>query len=178
MDRVNIRAVLTSTITTDLGITTNCVMCHSDDYQATTDPNHVTSMFSTSCEDCHTTNTWQGARFDHVGITNGCFDCHADDYQATSNPNHMVAGFPTSCETCHNTNTWSGAVFNHSFPINGGNHGALDCSDCHLQPRNLSVFTCTQCHEHLQGDMDDEHDRVPGYVYQDAACLNCHPDGN
>ncbi|MEZ4896287.1 MAG: hypothetical protein R2806_05605 [Saprospiraceae bacterium] len=35
------------------GTPTACVSCHQDDFNATTDPNHKTSGFSTDCKSCH-----------------------------------------------------------------------------------------------------------------------------
>lgn len=38
-----------------------CVVCHLDDYQGTTTPNHVESGFATTCADCHSTSAWRPA---------------------------------------------------------------------------------------------------------------------
>jgi DNA-binding transcriptional LysR family regulator len=46
-----------------------------------------------------------------------------------------------------------------------------------LAPSNFMSFSCTHCHEHSMREMDDEHDDVPGYVWQTQACYMCHPDG-
>ena len=40
------------------------------------------------------------------------------------------------------------------------------------------IDSCIDCHAHQRGDMADEHDDVPGYVWQSQACLTCHPNGN
>jgi hypothetical protein len=159
------------------GTPDQCVDCHLDDYSAAQDPNHVALGISTNCAQCHDTSTWEGASFDHAGITSGCVQCHLDDYQAAQDPNHSAAGFPTTCEDCHGTSTWSDAEFDHAFPIQAGPHGGLACGDCHLQPSSFRNFSCTHCHEHSQREMDDEHDRVPGYSWNSAACYQCHPQG-
>ena len=160
------------------GITNGCVRCHQDDYNTARDPNHVALSFSTTCEDCHSsTSTWQGAAFSHVGITSGCVDCHQQDYKGAANPNHIAAAFSMSCEQCHNTRSWQGAAFDHDFPITSGAHSRFDCSDCHLRPATFASFSCTHCHAHSQRDMGQEHDRVPGYVWQSNSCLACHPNG-
>ncbi len=104
-----------------------CVSCHLDDYQATTNPNHVAESYPTTCEDCHGFVAFdQGAIFNHAGIVDGCLSCHLDDYQTTTDPDHEAEGFPTSCEDCHASfRTWNGAFFNHAGIV--GN-----CVSCHL----------------------------------------------
>ena len=157
-------------------VTGACADCHMDDYLGTTDPNHQDLGFSTSCEDCHVTTSWD-ATFDHSGTAGRCADCHMDEYLATTDPNHQNSGFPTSCDDCHGTNTWNDATFDHDFPINGGDHGGFDCTDCHLNPTDYSTFSCTHCHDHRQSEMDSEHDEVQDYVWETSACYSCHPDG-
>jgi hypothetical protein len=159
------------------GTPDQCADCHLDDYQAATNPNHAALGLPTSCQQCHDTSSWQSATMSHAGITSSCSACHLDDYQATTEPNHAAAGFPVSCEECHGTNAWTPANFDHAFPIQSGDHGGLDCTDCHLQPSNFLVFSCTHCHEHNKKEMDDKHDRVGGYVWSSPACYDCHPNG-
>ncbi|MBK7029732.1 MAG: hypothetical protein IPH45_11175 [Bacteroidales bacterium] len=36
-----------------------------DNYNQTTNPNHVTSQFATTCQDCHTQTAWVPSTFDH-----------------------------------------------------------------------------------------------------------------
>jgi hypothetical protein len=159
------------------GTPNQCVDCHLTEYQNTTNPDHQVLGISTQCQNCHNTSTWFGASFNHTGIVNNCVSCHLTEYQNTTNPNHTAAGFPTSCESCHNTNSWFGANFNHSFPITTGKHKNLDCSDCHLNPSNYMQFSCIHCHEHNQSNSADEHSGVSGYVWSNAACYSCHPNG-
>ena len=75
----------------------------------------------------------------------------------------------------------SPADFNHGsyFPINSGRHRGVwsGCETCHVNPGNFRVFECTTCHEHSRGEMDDEHDDVPGYSYDSSSCYRCHPRG-
>jgi hypothetical protein len=160
------------------GTPDQCVDCHLADYQGATQPNHVLLGFSTQCAQCHGTGSWDDATFSHAGVVDGCVQCHLDDYQNAS-PNHVAAGFPTQCELCHtSTSSWSQENWVHTqFPIQGGDHGGLSCNECHQQPSNFQSFSCTHCHEHRQSEMDDEHDDVPGYVWQSPACYSCHPDG-
>ena len=190
------------------GTPTSCYACHDESFNQSANPNHSALGIPTACEDCHTTNPgWEPATFPihnnyyvlegaHVGIANDCFTCHegnynstpntcygchADDYNQTSDPPHLAAQFPTTCGDCHTQSSWEPSTFDHDgqyFPIYSGEHQGEweQCSDCHNNPGNYSIFTCLTCHE--QGEMDDEHQDVTGYVYNSIACLDCHPDGN
>ncbi len=181
-------------------VDTRCESCHQSDLQRAVDPDHLASGWTSSCERCHIPVAWKGAGFHHsfwpltgahagadcsachaggvyAGTPRQCVACHLDDYLNTNDPDHQAAGFPTTCNLCHNTSGWEGADFDHSFPINGGPHGSLDCSDCHPSPGSFAAFTCIDCHAHTQPDMDDKHSDVNGYQYNSNACLNCHPNG-
>lgn len=48
--------------------------------------------------------------------------------------------------------------------------------ECHLNPSDYSQFSCTVCH--TNPDTDEDHKGVGGYIYQDNACLACHPTGD
>ena len=189
------------------GTTTICGDCHNDAYVQSSNPNHVAISIPNTCNECHTTqpgwapatfpihnNYWvfQGAHLSVAGdcavchngnynnTPNTCFGCHETDYNQTNDPPHLSAGFPTDCETCHTQNAWTPSTFDHDnqyFPIYSGHHqGVWDhCSDCHTNPNNYAVFDCLNCHP--QGQMDDEHNDVPGYTYNSNACYNCHPTG-
>lgn len=183
------------------GLSTDCASCHLTDYQRTTDPNHAASGFGTDCRSCHNTTTWLNAKFAHPAafpLTGGhggiacsachkngtytalptdCASCHLADFQKTTNPNHTAAGFGTQCATCHTTQTWAGATFNHTaFPLTGPHN--LACNQCHTDPNNTAVFSCTTCHAHNQADMTSLHADVGGFVWQSQACYNCHSRGN
>jgi hypothetical protein len=136
-----------------------CSACHLQDYANTTNPNHRTANFSTTCETCHNTTGWQNATFDHNlasfkltgahstvacaqchlngDFTNSptqCAGCHLPDFRSTNAPNHVQAGFPTTCDSCHTTAPgWGGANFNHSstgFTLTGA-HTSVQCQQCH-----------------------------------------------
>ncbi len=186
-----------------------CSDCHTSDYMATTNPNHNALGLPMDCAMCHTTEPqWNPAQFPihndfyvlegaHTGLDcvschggnynstpNTCFGCHAADYNNTTNPNHQAAQFPTDCTSCHSQNSWTPSTFDHDnmyFPIYSGKHeGEWDlCSDCHINSGNYSIFSCINCHEHSnQGEVDNDHDEVNGYVYESNACYACHPDGS
>jgi hypothetical protein len=76
------------------------VACHRDDYDRTSNPNHRASGFPTTCQDCHGTDAWRPATFDHerfFPITSGrhagipCGTCHV-------NPNQFST---FECIGCH-----------------------------------------------------------------------------
>ncbi|MBZ0111750.1 MAG: hypothetical protein K8J08_04750, partial [Thermoanaerobaculia bacterium] len=183
------------------GTPTDCFSCHESNYNAAQEPSH--DGLPINCETCHSQGAWEPSTFNHiqtgfaldgahrtldcvtchsdgyVGTPSDCFSCHQQDYNSTNDPNHASAGFPITCESCHNTVDWNDADFDHSFPIDSGAHREAwnDCSDCHEAPGNFQIFSCINCHEHNRPDTDDDHDDVPGYVYQSASCYSCHPDG-
>lgn len=178
---------------------TACVACHLNDYNNTNNPNHTQAGFPQQCELCHDTVLWADGKFDHnktnfpltgkhqttpcsqchvnnnyKNLPTDCYSCHKKDYDGTTDPNHKAAGFPTTCQTCHDTSSWLGAKFNHTwFPMNHGNANA--CSNCHTNPSDYSVFSCTICHGKSQ--TDQQHQGVHGYVYNSPNCYQCHPKG-
>ena len=65
-----------------------CVACHKQIYNESTNPNHQSLSLSTDCESCHTINPdWQPASFPvheqyyllaggHLEVANDCSGCH------------------------------------------------------------------------------------------------------
>jgi hypothetical protein len=177
-----------------------CVSCHLKDYQATRQPNHLTSGFPTTCDACHRASdpTFFGANFIHAsvfplvgvhaqqacstchatsyaGTPTTCVGCHLNAYNRTTSPSHAAAGFPTTCESCHrNTDTsWQQGTFNHRFPITSGPH-RVSCTSCHTGG-TFQTFSCVSCHQ--RAETDGHHRSVPGYRYDSLACYSCHPNG-
>ena len=179
----------------------NCVGCHQTDFNQTTNPHHLPAGFSTSCESCHTTAAFKGARFDHnatafpltgAHIAQTCAGCHADrvykgkpqtcvschltDYNATTTPSHRSGGFPTTCESCHSTADWHGA-FDHSktlFPLSGA-HMAATCAACHFD----NVYkgkptTCVSCHLAKYNATTNPKHSTAGFP---TDCASCHTTG-
>ena len=184
-----------------------CYACHTEAYNSTSNPSHSESNFSTDCTDCHSQSAWIPATFDHntiyvlegahAAIANDCVECHADgytntpntcyachrtEYENTTDPSHQASNFPTECTECHSQNAWEPSTFDHDglyFPIYSGEHNGEwnSCADCHTVASNYAIFSCIDCHEHNQTDMDDEHSDVSDYQYNSVSCLNCHPNG-
>ncbi len=164
---------------------TDCSECHFITSFTWTGGNFNHSFFPLTeghalddCYQCHV----QGS--DYSNISAECISCHQDDYNSTSNPNHTNADISTNCIDCHTTNPgWKPADFDQHdviFPIYSGEHnGEWDnCADCHTTAGNYGLFSCISCHEHNQGDTDNEHDDVSGYLYNSDACFECHPTGS
>jgi len=145
----------------------SCIDCHQADYDLA--PSHAANGFPSTCDDCHSNNTWTGATFDHstfpitgahvpLGcqechtsgtfgtIPSNCVDCHLDDF--TTAPGHVSGNLPQTCETCHTTTTFVGGTFDHSFfPITGG-HSGLQCVDCHTTGNYGTIpSNCMSCHQ-------------------------------
>jgi hypothetical protein len=157
------------------GTPANCYGCHANEFNSTSNPNHVQAGFPQDCSRCHTTATWNGARFDHnaftqfpltgahvnatclqchtggrfAGTPRDCASCHLTDFQQTTNPNHVQAGFPQDCSLCHSTAQWQGAQFDHSrtrFPLTGA-HVPVACATCHVNGRYTGLDpNCISCH--------------------------------
>jgi hypothetical protein len=108
-----------------------CLSCHEADYNATTDPNHRGTGFSTDCILCHTTQDgWTPSTFDHnsyfpiysgrhQGEWNSCSDCH------TSASNYAVF----SCIECHEHNKTE-TDSNHE-DVNDYVYNSTSCYECH-----------------------------------------------
>ena len=156
-----------------VGMSTECISCHRSDFVAARNPSHQQNNFPLNCAQCHSMNSWAGAKFDHsfvfplVGahatlactqchVNNNfaiasrtCAGCHLADYNKTTNPNHIQAAFPTDCALCHSSLSWSGASFNHalsSFPLTGA-HVSAACAQCHVNNNFTSVpRVCNGCH--------------------------------
>ena len=186
------------------GTPRDCFGCHKPQYDATTNPKHSAAGFPTTCDTCHkaTDASWNQGVFNHTqvfplvgvhdtqpcaachkngvyaGTPRDCYGCHKPQYDATTNPKHSAAGFPTTCETCHKATdaSWNQGKFTHAaFPITSGPHANRACADCHTNPTNFTVFTCTNCHG--RAETDGHHRGVAGYRYESVACYSCHPTG-
>jgi len=175
-----------------------CFDCHSEDFSATTNPNHIISNFPKDCSQCHDERDWNNATFNHdntafpltgahFGVdclkchTSGynntstaCVSCHQNDYNATTNPNHVTAQFSTECTTCHNEKAWIPSTFDHntatSFLLKDG-HLGVDCIQCHASGYNNTSTACVSCHQN-----DFNATTNPNHVTAQFSteCTTCH----
>lgn len=163
-----------------------CVSCHRGD-------DEHRGRNGTSCEQCHSTQSWKQSRFDHDRDTKfalrgahrdaRCEDCHtggvsdekklSSECSACHEQDDVHAGqLGRDCGSCHGNQAFGRDVlFDHdlaSFPLLGL-HAALSCEQCHLSSRFADAeLECSACHE-----ADDEHHGRLG-----ADCARCHnPNG-
>ena len=110
------------------------------------------------CAQCHVTDSWQQATFDHglaafqltgAHIQVACDQCHVNNIlQDTpqecvachAQPDIHLDQFGVDCASCHTTDAWSAAVFDHT--------GFSDCQNCHAAaaPADHYPGQCSQCH--------------------------------
>ncbi|MGA1544869.1 MAG: hypothetical protein ACO388_08605, partial [Saprospiraceae bacterium] len=178
---------------------TDCIGCHSEDYQAAIAPNHVVLLFPTTCVDCHGQDQWIPSTFNHDEIyvlegahqiienecllchdqgysntPNTCVGCHEGVYQTAVNPIHSSAGFETECVECHGQNTWNETTYGHEFyPLTGAHEQVSEgCISCHTNEVYQGTSnTCVDCHQ-----MDYEGAKSPDHVQFDIPidCASCH----
>ncbi len=172
------------------GFPTTCLDCHN---QETWDDAEEIEHFAisngfelvgahrgTSCGSCH--NIPDYSLVFQPADNEDCISCHQEEY----NDEHDGSGIPVTCLNCHNQDDWDDTSFDHDreyFPIYSGEHrdawDRRDCQTCHLQPEDLSFFSCEgACHEHTEAEMNREHRGIDDYVFESTACLSCHPDGD
>jgi hypothetical protein len=160
-------------------MSTDCYSCHAADFKNATNPNHVTAQFGTTCDQCHGTDNWLNAKFDHSSVgfplsgghavpprqcadchTNNnynltsttCITCHQNDFNNATNP-VPHKGFSTTCQTCHDTIAWTDATFDHGIT-------GFTLTGMHTVPPRQ----CTDCHNAKFG----------GYNISSTACVTCH----
>jgi hypothetical protein len=177
----------------------DCFSCHEADFNGVTDPNHVDNNFSHDCTQCHSTDAWEPANFDHdqtdfpltgahqtVSCTDchidgnysntpsDCFSCHESDFNGVTDPNHVSSGFSHDCTQCHTTDAWTPSTFDHdqtAFPLTGA-HQAVACIDCHVDGTYSGTPTdCFSCHESDYNGVTDPNHVLNNYSHN---CLECH----
>ncbi len=181
------------------GLSTQCISCHQDDYNSTTDPNHVAGNYPTDCTQCHTIMGWEPANFNHnstlfpltgkhitvdcqechsagyTGTPIDCYSCHRQDFETAEDPNHVAGNYSTNCTDCHNTNGWDDLEnFNHNltpFPLTGA-HITTDCISCHEQGYNNTPLQCFGCHADDFNNAQDPNHVTSNFPTECAVCHN------
>lgn len=161
---------------------TDCASCHSED-------DAHQGEFGAICGECHSTDGWLPATFDHnrtdFPLTGAhqnisCDSCHAGSiHKGTpsqcgachAEPTFHAGLFEADCATCHTTSAWLPVNYTepHTFPLGHGE--ANSCRDCHASA--LSAWTCYTCHD--QAEILQEHSEEGINDFND--CMRCHPDG-
>jgi hypothetical protein len=169
------------------GTPTTCSGCHGSSatinpvYNTTNAPPHTSNptVFTQTCQTCHTTTAWTGATFPHNNVgfnltgahvspplactachtgTGGawpiaqfaCVNCHLSNFNGTTAPPHVANGFPQTCQTCHNTTAWQPGTFTHT-------NVGFNLTGAHL------TTACTLCHVN-----NNYSGTLP------TACVGCH----
>jgi len=157
-----------------------CVDCHrSDDAHD--------GRMGDACADCHVSESWRSARFDHDKTRFRLLGSHAEVTCALCHPAARYQGVPDrceschrlddahrgrfgpKCESCHESTEWKKSSFDHGRDTRFalvGRHQSAACTTCHtgtLYKEKLSK-DCWGCHRG-----DDEHRGRNGH-----ACDSCH----
>ncbi|MDQ3364807.1 MAG: hypothetical protein M3680_05200 [Myxococcota bacterium] len=164
---------------------TTCFGCHPE-------PAVHKGQYGTTCEQCHTTRTWDdikplhdvgdfALRGMHDNIA--CERCHRDNRPLAGSGNLCINchrqddihnnSLSPKCGECHTQWSFTPARFDHSRVGCNliGLHRTLACFDCHKNG-NFSAITpeCTGCH------LDDARNRGPGHAGRQTYCTGsgCH----
>jgi len=181
----------------------DCISCHLQDYQATTQPNHQQAGYSTNCLECHDVFTpdWGGGNISHdffpltkgheiadcrqchvdgnfSNTPNTCNACHSADFTQATNPNHTALNIPNDCAMCHTTEPeWEPATFpihNNYYALNGA-HAAIanNCASCHNGDYNNTPNTCNGCHN---ADYTQTNNPNHAALHFSTDCAGCHTE--
>ena len=107
------------------GTPQTCVSCHAE-------PQEHLGAFGTDCAQCHTTQTWQGATFDHVFPLN-----HGE-------------GGNIACQTCHTTTN-----FKEYTCYGCHDHDPARIQAQHLEEGISDFQDCVRCHDRGQREGGD-----------------------
>ena len=166
------------------GTPRDCESCHTNGARFartnTVKPaQHIPS--SQSCDSCHNTRSFSGARMNHNGVASGsCASCH-NGTLATGKP---ATHLPTSaaCDSCHRSSAWK--------PASGFNHEGVapgSCASCHNGQRAtgrpathvpytavgaLASLGCDSCHK--AGFSSWTPAKLHASVNVSSQCATCH----
>jgi len=111
--------------------TDDCLACHQPDYDA----NHAGTGFPTTCLDCHTTTTWEGATVTHpqFPIYSGR---HAGEWDSCQTCHTQPGDFSVfSCLTCHEHN--QADMDDEHEDVGGYSYNSDACYSCHPDGREV-----------------------------------------
>ncbi|TSA28483.1 MAG: hypothetical protein D4R68_03915, partial [Ignavibacteriales bacterium] len=179
----------------------NCFDCHSVNYYATKNPNHMNANFSMDCQKCHSLMSpmWSTTSVTHdffpltgshiisncfachmktsyKGLSQDCYSCHKQKYESVSSPNHMMMNFSKDCKLCHTTTGgWKPASFtNHDsyYPLLGA-HNTIrnNCSQCHSTGYSSPARQCANCHQQNYNSTTNPNHQGAGFS---TDCISCH----
>ena len=113
------------------GTPSDCFACHQSDYNGTRNPNHSSAGFGTSCADCHGTNGWTPATFDHESS----FPIASGRHQFPCSSCHVAAGNYNvfECVLCHEHS--QGETNGDHRGVGGYVYESRACYQCHPRGR-------------------------------------------
>lgn len=132
-----------------------------------------------TCDTCHNTQTFVGARFTHSGVTMGsCTTCHNGITAPGKSRNHLPTS--ASCDSCHRTGAWIPAAnFDHAGVVPG------TCNTCHNGQRATgkaaqhipvsAAQSCDTCHQGFNNWRPTAWNHTQTVVT--AQCASCHTGG-
>jgi hypothetical protein len=105
----------------------DCIACHRVNY----DDEHTGSGFPTTCLDCHSTDTWSGATFDHdvpfFPIYSGE---HSGEWDSCQTCHTVPADYSVfSCLICHEHN--QADVDSEHSGVSNYSYDSVSCYNCH-----------------------------------------------
>ena len=135
--------------------------------------NDVHRDLRVSCNQCHTTEHWSPATFDHTTLPSAklarCESCHG----APKDSFHGQTS--ASCSQCHSPKGWTPSTFKHDrFFLLDRNHNTT-CATCH-KSNVFTRYTCFGCHEHTAAKIRAEHEEEGIRNLDD--CASCHRSAN
>ena len=178
------------------GTSSECISCHTENYNLAAEPNHTAAGIASTCEDCHTTNAWKPSSFDHAGTGFQLDGAHtgrqwfrlprrdnrgrrgpvvtiATSRNYTNAENHVQSAYPHDCTQCHNTTNWEDATFDHdatNFPLTGA-HIATECQSCHTSGYAGTPTNCSACHTENYNLAAEPNHTAAGIA---STCEDCH----
>ncbi len=152
------------------GTPIDCGQCHDNSRAPGKHAQHIIS--GNFCDDCHTVDTWRGARFDHSSVVGSCDSCHNGNIAPGKSPAHILS--TPICDDCHNTISFT--------RVGHVDHGAVigTCKSCHNgftatgMPvgHPLTNDECDACHDtRTWRAVRFDHSNVTGQ------CSSCHNGG-
>ena len=136
----------------------NCIDCHKDAHETVLDKKYYEGS---SCENCHSSNSWTGVTFDHK----------ATGFDLTG------AHLKQNCRSCHFKADSFGTIVQQFSSLSG------NCSDCHTDNHNLQfqvagVTDCKRCHSTTKWMIDNFDHNTTAYKldgrHSKVACGKCH----
>src|SRR5437660_7836577 len=173
------------------GLSTACVSCHMKQYQKTTNPPQASSQFATTCESCHSFDSWLGASFngtafDHSAppisfkLTNGhanvpCASCHVG-----GNYNLHIVEADCGNSGCHLTRWQQTTTPVHS--TSGPAFAPTNCATCHTTngwdsasfDHSTTGFALTGTHASPSPTPCASCHVSNNYTLNSADCMGCH----